>query len=343
MASILKKLCKWVAIGLAVLLVCGAVAEQVCRARFEARRPALDGFREIDGRQIHFVRRGTGSPCVVFQSGLGSDYRIWEAVQERLAQRTTTVSYDRAGLLWSDPGPRPPTLQSINRELKGLLERIDCPKPYILVGHSLAGITLRPFINDHSRDIAGVVFVDVAHPRQIQESSAQLREAIVPPPEWLVTALMDTGLFRALYSIEPLVPDFPVDHWYNRHARDSFFKSYRATLELARHDEPMFAESAAISTFGNIPLAVITAAYPHGTGFGFGDGPLAQEYLSIHRRLQRDLLNLSSDSRQIVATRSGHYVPLQEPELIVGAVERYLTPSAQGSASTPPPDSASFR
>lgn len=322
MNTALKRWAGWLSLALAGLLLIGVIAEQIARARYNSRIPPPATFFDVAGRRIHFDRRGTGAPCVVFEAGLGADHVSWAPVQEAVTKLTSTVSYDRAGLLWSDRNPAIPSLAAINRDFEAMLAHSDCPKPYILVGHSLAGITLRPFIRDHAQDIAGVVFVDVAHPKMLDMASEQLKQLLVVPPEWLITALVGTGAFRAIYSFVPLVPDFPADHWYNQHARQSFFRSYQAILRLAEHDDPMFAESAAVDTFGDIPLTVITATYPQGNGIE--DPELEREYRQLNRQLQADLLQLSSRSRQVMATRSGHYVPIQEPQLIVDAIREYL-------------------
>jgi hypothetical protein len=88
----------------------------------------------------------------------------------------------------------------------------------------------------------------------------------------------------------------------------------------------MFAEAGTIDTFGDIPLTVVTATYPHGNNIA--DPALESEYQQLHRKLQADLLRLSTRSTQVLATKSSHYVPLQEPELIIAAIRAYLPPSA---------------
>jgi pimeloyl-ACP methyl ester carboxylesterase len=39
---------------------------------------------------------------------------------------------------------------------------------------------------------------------------------------------------------------------------------------------------------------------------------------------QRSLLNLSSNSRQVVAERSGHFIPLDQPDLVVDQIRRMV-------------------
>ena len=41
--------------------------------------------------------------------------------------------------------------------------------------------------------------------------------------------------------------------------------------------------------------------------------------------LQRDLAGLSSDSVHIIATRSGHQIQIEQPDLVIAAIKQVLT------------------
>jgi hypothetical protein len=49
----------------------------------------------------------------------------------------------------------------------------------------------------------------------------------------------------------------------------------------------------------------------------FGDAEAADTW----HRLQRNLLILSPESRQIIAAESGHYILLDQPELVIDAIK----------------------
>lgn len=65
---------KWgtIAIGgsLAVLLALGAIWEQVARRQVAVAHPALGRLVDVGGRRIQIDCRGTGTPTVVFETGL---------------------------------------------------------------------------------------------------------------------------------------------------------------------------------------------------------------------------------------------------------------------------------
>lgn len=311
-----------------LLTVCGIllstfIYERIAQLYFNSKKPSASEFTEIDGVPTHFVKKGKGGPTVVFQSGLGGDYKIWEQIQDSVSRFTTTLSYDRSGLQWSGFSGSPKTLESMTRELEQLLEKTGCPKPYILVGHSLAGLTLRPFIGKHQDEVAGVIFLDVSHPLQIEKSSDALKQYLVVPPDGLVAALVESGLARIYFSFRPFISDVPGSHPMNRHITNYFYRSYKTFLQEAREDDPMFEQSGKITSFGSIPLTVITGGYPQGIDF-LEDKALQNEYLELHRSGQRDLLRLSTRSKQLIAPHSGHYVPLTDEPLVISAILEYV-------------------
>ena len=105
----------------------------------ETREPPPGKLVDIGGYQLHINCTGKGSPTVILEAGLGGDSRSWHEVQPEIAEFAQVCSYDRAGLGWSDPGPKPRTSQQIVKELHRLLAKADIQSPYVLVGHSFGG------------------------------------------------------------------------------------------------------------------------------------------------------------------------------------------------------------
>jgi hypothetical protein len=66
---------------------------------------------------------------------------------------------------------------------------------------------------------------------------------------------------------------------------------------------------------GDLPLVVLSR------GRAEDDAPAEEG----HRREQAELVALSRSGRQVVAERSGHHIPLQEPELVVAAIRDVLS------------------
>lgn len=305
---------------LLALILIGFLFEQIARFYFDSKRPDNNEFAKIDGRNIHYKKLGNGSCTIIFESGLGGDYLHWQEIQKKLSKKYTTIAYDKAGILWSDPS-KEISLKRYSNDLQELLEQTNCPKPYILVGHSFGGITPRFFIQKNKKDMAGIVFVDVSHPKQMKKSSEALRNSVQPPPRMLLSFLNEIGVIRTLYSNVAFTAAVQKTHWFNQNVKNYFYRIFDGMMTELENDEKLMNEASQINDFGSIPLTVITAKYPNGVE-GARDKELEYEYLAVHNALQIDLLRLSSNSKQIFAAKSGHYITLQEPDLICNEIEK---------------------
>jgi pimeloyl-ACP methyl ester carboxylesterase len=115
----------------------------------------------VEGRRVEAVIEGAGTPAVVFESGFNGS-SPWGPVQSQIAQKTMTLTYQRAGLGRSDPGPNPRSAEQIAKELHALLSATAVRPPYVLVGHSAGGLYVRVFAHMYPKEIAGLVLVDPA-------------------------------------------------------------------------------------------------------------------------------------------------------------------------------------
>ncbi len=320
MKKILLKTAKYSISVLFLLLFAGFVYEHISRVYFNKKQPHESEFVTVNNRKIHFNKVGNSAKgTVIFESGLGGDYLHWQELQNRLSKEYTTLSYDKAGILWSDP-TEDVSLKRYAADLSAVLKHTNCPKPYILVGHSFAGITLRSFIKENSKDIQGIVFVDVSHPLQLKKSSENLKKSVTPPSRQVLSFFNETGIIRLLYTFVPFTKSVPKEHIFNKNVQNYFYKIFDGLMQEMENDDKLMAEATQINDFADVALIVITAKYPNGVE-NMPDPKLTNEYLSIHNTLQKDLLQLSTKSKQVFAEKSGHYVTLQEPELIVEAVK----------------------
>ncbi len=97
---------------------------------------------------------------MIFEAGIASTSLAWTFVQREIGQLTTWVSYDLAGLGWSDPHRKPRTLDAMAAEFSELLTLSRLPPPYILVGHSFGGLLVRAYAVRHPEQVCGFVLVD---------------------------------------------------------------------------------------------------------------------------------------------------------------------------------------
>jgi pimeloyl-ACP methyl ester carboxylesterase len=115
---------------------------------------------DVGGHGLQLLVGGQGSPAVVFEGGFGTGIASWSSVQKDVAAFTQTVSYDRAGLGQSDPGPKPRSAKQIATELHAALQKSGVKPPYVMVGHSFGGIYVRVFADMYPNEVVGMVLID---------------------------------------------------------------------------------------------------------------------------------------------------------------------------------------
>jgi pimeloyl-ACP methyl ester carboxylesterase len=128
---------------------------------------------EVDGRRLYLDCRGSGSPTIVLQAGLGTGAETWAAVLGDLVSTTRTCAYDRPGIGRSDPGSTPDHAAAA-ADLAGALAAAGEEGPFVLVGHSLGADMVRVHASLYRDDVVGVVLVDGFEPDLFETNVAPL-------------------------------------------------------------------------------------------------------------------------------------------------------------------------
>ena len=275
----------------------------------------------VGSHRLHIHCTGRGSPTVVFESGLGGTSLDWVRVQPEVSRFTRACSYDRAGYGWSELGPEPRHADRIAGELDTLLLHANVRSPYLLVGHSLGGLAVRLFAaRKERRAVAGLVLVDATNEHQFQ----RLESAGVGMP------MAPTGR-RFVIS----------NHWLVPNALPESLKPLAQRLALARKairtlygELGSFRHSARqVASIHRAPDApVIVLARGARRDAAHGRDRLDGTWLD----LQRELAGTMKEGSFQIVRGSGHYIHLEFPERVIGAirtlVDRYRTGRASGGA-----------
>ena len=252
-----------------------------------ALTPWQNAFVDIGGYRLRIHCVGSGSPTVVLDSGLGDDYSVWNHVQPDVASLTRVCAYTRAGLgsgrAASDPGPLPRTSGQMASELHTLLANSCVPGPFILTGHSLGGFNVRLFAARYSEEVAGIVLVDAAH-----EDYNERLQSILSPETWAALQAATSC------SRQPI----------------------GAQNECAGLDQTA-AEMHASGALPQVPMIVLTATLPN----PFLEGDAQKQENDLWLELQSDLLHRVPGSQQILATQSTHYIQVEQPGLVIDAID----------------------
>ena len=136
-----------------------------------APRPRGEMAQIEQGRNLRLVCEGPSSarPVVWLEAGAFGFAADWGATQEALtAAGWRSCAYDRAGMGYSPPGPAPRDGLAIVSDFEELTAASGEPGPYVLVGHSMAGLRLRQYAGRNPDKIVGLVLIDAATPEAAQ-------------------------------------------------------------------------------------------------------------------------------------------------------------------------------
>lgn len=314
----MKSLFKWLKIAtfsivglLLIIILTGFVYEQFMRFKANRQFNSLGKQIDIGLHKLNYLELGHGKPEVIFESGLdGGGFLTWSKVQPKVAKFASTLAYNRAGILWSERGNNPKTCDKMADELYFLLKKTNHKGPYILVGHSLAGYMLRSFIEKHPNEVAGIIFVDVAHPKQNNKTNL--------PPTSILNFLNSIGIARII-STNHQYSNTLFNEKFNIIARSFGYKSFPTVFEEYHCVEKLAAEADKINSFGNIPLYILT-----GTNEKMNLENMPKKFFNTKLEQQKSLLKLSTNSKQIMAKNSGHFIQFDEPDLVIEAIRQLV-------------------
>ncbi|PSL00875.1 pimeloyl-ACP methyl ester carboxylesterase [Murinocardiopsis flavida] len=265
-----------------------------------------------DGRRLHYRIRGTGAPTVVFESGMGLSGSIWGLVQPAVAERATTVVYDRAGTGGSDDDGAPRTLARIVADLAQLLRAF--PGPLVLVGASWGGPIIRTLAATGEFAVRGLVLVDQSDENAPEFFTPAMEKRTVQAAS-LTLLLARTGLYRPFSRVgRSQPPDVYADLRRNdfgvRGARTmgAEMREFLAAMRTLRERRPRL---------DGIETAVVS-----GTKAGLLERAQRPAINRAHRTTAAHL----AQGRFVAAPGSGHYVMFSEPEIVVREITRMLPP-----------------
>jgi len=290
----------------------------------------------VGTHRLHIRCDGDGGPSVIFDAALGGSSLSWTLVQPAVARVTRACSYDRAGFGWSDAGPLPRTAGRIADELHTLLRAAPVPKPYVLVGHSYGGLVMRVYAARHPDEVAGLVLIEPAIPEEWAHPTEE-RQALIARGvrlcgygtkaarhglARLVSGLVrlgglsaarllvglvsrgglrreDEGILAPVWKLPPDVRGVLRQMW----TQPKFFEALGSQIETICESATDVMRTDAVD-YRDVPLVVISSQRAD-EGRLKADAALAQR---------------STRGHHILAPESGHWVPLDAPQVVIDAI-----------------------
>jgi pimeloyl-ACP methyl ester carboxylesterase len=268
---------------------------------------------DVGGFRLHLKCSGEGSPTIVLDAGLGDSNLVWAEIQSILAQTNRVCSYDRAGVGWSDRGPRPRTFQKAAEELHTLLIMAGEIGPYVLVGHSAGVNSIRLFAHSYPEDVAGMVLIE---PPILDRASPIL-----------------LAIFRTLRRVVGLLSKWGVIRYLGKASRMSYLFAGASPPQAVADQAGFLYRSeviqASIDEIDGLPETIRLLKESQYPG-AWRDWPVV--VISAYKdRMPEDSklaplnsLAALSSSGKVVQVKSSHFVHFDQPELVVKCIQEVV-------------------
>ena len=275
---------------------------------------------DIGGLAMHLQRSGPVpvpapagplQPTLVIEAGGGCASPIYGRLQQLLSAKYPVVSYDRAGMGWSEADPAPFDGHRNAHRLHALLTAAGVTGPIVLVGHSLGGLLNRIYTGLYPEQVVGLVMLDASHPDQYELFRQPLPQAHLDAERAKRIAFQDGGAPPPeMAPIEAMFADMPE---VVRQLKATYVPEAIDTTVSEHTGLPLVAQQAAASPdLGARPVAVLWAAQdklPAG----------AEEATEVQRRwpeYQQDHAALSTRGRVQLVEGSAHMTLVLLPPFV---------------------------
>ena len=305
----------------------------VCKQEDRDRPP---GRRfDVGGHRLHVLHlpainaADRTKPTVVIDHSLGGVEGYLLA--KEMARVAEVCMCDRAGYGWSDISRYQIDSAHSVDSLDSALTQAGVQPPYILVGNSLGSYNMRLYAHRFPEKVVGMVLTDGLHEKALLKMPWQLRSL-----QLLFFSGFVISVAGAALGFIRIAANVGVFEWIKptlKHAPTSELKPVVRSFCRPKHWFTMAREMAQLdnsgrqlkmaSDFGNLPIVNIKAK------FFFKETRLTRwlplkAIEKVRSQMHQDLMTLSTRCTQLPADQSSHFVWIDQPEVIIHAVELIL-------------------
>jgi pimeloyl-ACP methyl ester carboxylesterase len=298
----------------------------------ETRQIPMPGTRmRAGGHKLHWYEQGQGAATIVVDSSLGGAEGY--LLIDKLATLGRVVVFDRPGYGWSRSSWRSRTSKQITKELQALLQTAEIQPPYILVGDSFGSYNMRLFAHSYPEQVAGLVMTDGLHEEAML--SLPLRLGLLKLFFTISFLFVSLGAMLGIVRIVGMLGLFEKIKPELKKCSPGRLKQVKRSFYRSSHWLTMAREMWGLDTsgrqlrvangLGELPVINIKA----GTFLKLPGDPIAWNWLIHKADLARDrihmaLAKVAFDAEQFSSLESSHFIWVDQPEIIVAAVEQVI-------------------
>lgn len=272
-----------------------------------------------DGRRMHMVCAGAGTPVVVLDYGAGGTVKKdWGELASTIAKQAQTkvCAYDRAGRGLSDPASTPRTAAAVASDMEQLLTAANIPPPYVLAGHSLGSYHVRQFANAYADKTAGLVLIDPSG-----DGQAERFNVVIPK-----VMKLQQDMFRAQAEMNcigrlreaPVPPNDPLAQQCGGNDPEAIWATKSEIEEMPAASTQQLVASR--RSYGDMPLIVLTRTdYDRDMPPDFTADDKAN-MRSVWEAMHAEMASLSTRGEHRFIAGASHYIQRDAPDAVVAAI-----------------------
>lgn len=170
---------------------------------------------ETSRGRLQYNISGSGKPHIVLINGGSGPIEGWLKILSEISEASSVFSYNRFGVAGSDKPKEPQDGITIVETLREALNIVGFEPPFLLVGHSLGGLYANLYARLFPSDVAGIVFLESSHPKDINLNQYQSK--------FIQTMNKLLSMFDSLSAHKPFDEVHFVKHTVEQiHANDPF-------------------------------------------------------------------------------------------------------------------------
>lgn len=248
--------------------------------------PCQDKFVDVDGRKLNCKIYGKGGPTIVLISGFNDPMWNWNPIVPELAKTSTVVTYDRPGYGKSELGDAPNHAKRAAQDLHNLLEKLDVPKPYVMVGHSYGCRVTRLYCSQYPQNIGGILLEDGSHESVLDAQREVLTGEDLEKLEQMAS-MMNT-------------PENP--------------KSETDYMEIS------FEQIKNCGPLPQVPFTVLTAGDRSRAMPPIFSEEGKKKLIKVGIDLQKKLVSIIPGGKHLIVENSGHVIHNEKPDVVISEI-----------------------
>jgi len=274
-------------------------------------------FLEVNGKKIEFFTAGLennheNKPVLVFENGMASKLENWKNIIKEVSKTSAVFSYNRPRIGESENDSLPPTTGHIINNLRTMLLEKGFKPPYLFISHSFGGAYIRSYAAKYPNEIAGLIFVDPI------DFTKKKGDGDLPYLEIGLTQHQIDSMFAKPYKDfkEKLYAEMP----------NFYVEEVKISSQLTNSE---FRECDSIP-LPDVPVHFIKAGgypkTPDDRGETIFDKEKLfriDEFLKMKRWIA--LLYPLRYGKLFYSSSSGHFVQMDDPELIISSIKLALS------------------